>query len=77
MVATRSKVHPPTPETTGLPVEEGESGEKVGLRRMFALIWKRRMNPAKLPNESFGAKTGHLDGTTALAVGLHFKKDRL
>ena len=29
------------------------------------------MNPAKLPNESFGAKTGHLDGTTALAVGLH------
>ena len=35
------------------------------------------MNPAKLPNESFGAKTGHLDGTTALAVGLHFKKDRL
>ena len=77
MVATRSKVHPPTPETTGLPVEEGESGEKVWLRRMFALIWKRRMNPAKLPNESFGAKTGHLDGTTALAVGLHFKKDRL
>jgi len=26
---------------------------------------------AKLPNANFGAKQNHLDGTTALAVGLH------
>ncbi len=44
------------------------------LRRMFALSEERWINPAKLPNKSFGTKRGQLNETMALAVGLHFAR---
>jgi hypothetical protein len=41
----KSVFHPPSPETTGMPVEEGEKST-VRLRRIPPRYFRRRMSPA-------------------------------
>ena len=72
-----SALHPPTPDTTGLPtgqaglpVEEGESGANVASADVRPFPEKAD-EPGEAKRESILAKTGHNLGTTALAVGLH------
>ncbi len=58
-------IHPPTQDTTGLPMEECENGISIAASADVRHFLERRMNPAKLPNESFRAKRDHIQkGTT-------------
>ena len=65
-------IPPPSPETTGMPVEEGEE-LMVRLRRIPPDNPAcRRMNPAK-PKTKVLWRSRVKQGTTALAVGLHLE----
>ena len=65
-------IHPPTQDTTGLPVEECESDNRSCFGAMFALFWKGRMNCFEAPTRKRWSEEESITGTTALAVGLHF-----
>ena len=64
--------YPPTQKTTGLPVDECENSNPFASADVRPYLEKADRYSAKLPNENFGAKQNDLEGTTALAVGLHF-----
>ena len=67
-------IHPPTLNTTGLPVEESES-EKQASADVRPYLEKAD-EPGEAQHESNWAKTGYNKGTTVLVVGLHFKKNQ-
>ena len=54
-------------------MDECEKGQPVCFGGCSPLSGQTDRNPAKLPNENFGAKQDHLDGTSGLPVGLHNK----
>ena len=57
--------YPPTQKTTGLPVDECEKGNPSASADVRPYLEKADRYSAKLPNENFGAKQNHLEGTTA------------
>ena len=62
--------HPPTRDTTGLPVEERESVENIASADVRP-YFERADESVEAERGSNSAKTGHNLGTTALAVGFH------
>lgn len=62
--------YPPTPFTTGLPVEEFEDGSNVASADVRPFLEKAD-EPGVAKRENNLTKTGYCSGTTALAVGLH------
>ena len=64
------EIHPPSPETTGMPVEEGERSSAASADSACASC--RADEPGEAQRESNWAKTGHNKGTTRMRVGLHW-----
>jgi len=66
--------YPPAQKTTGLPVDECEIGNPSATADVHSCLEKADRYSAKLPptgSVADGAKQNYLEGTTALAVGLH------